>query len=264
MNVIQNDVKRFATMMFMLFVTLLLFTQSLVGQTNIAYKNATEAIRTAQNSKQYLFLLCYDEKGESLTAMENTVIAYRKKASEKTIFYKARTTDEKEKDIIEKYGITRAPLPIVLVFAPNGAITGGFPKEASIDGLKSSIVSNVVMDILKTVQEGKIALVLLQNSKTKFNNESLKAAEEFSNDSRLKGFVNIIKADPGNPKNSDFLNSSQLSKDISEATVVFIVPPRSIAGVYKGKITKDTLMAALASCGSGCGSGGCSPGVVNK
>lgn len=254
-------VKRISKMMISLSAALLL-SQSLIGQTSTAYKNAAEAIQTAQNKKQYLFVLFYDTKGESVKAMESVVDTFRNKASKNALFYEAQTTDDKEKDTIAKYGLNQAPLPLLLVFAPNGAITGGFPKEISIDSLKKSIVPDLVMDILKTVQEGKIALVLLQNNKTKFNKESLKASEEFANDPQLKGYVNIIKADPGDTKNSDFINRSKLSKDISEATVVFVVPPGSIAGVYKGKITKDTLMTALASCSSGgCGSGGggCGP-----
>lgn len=240
----------------------LIYSQSLMGQT-ATFKNAAEAIQTAQNNKQYLFLLCYDKKGESLKAMETTVNDFRSKTSASTLLYKALTTDEKEKGTIAKYGINRAPLPLVLVIAPNGAITGGFPKEVSLAALNKSIVPNVVMDALKSVQAGKIALVLLQNSKTKFNSESLKAAEEFSNDAQVKGYVDIIKADPSNPKNSDFVRSAQISKDSTEAAVVFIIPPGSIAGVYKGKITKDTLLAALSACssGGGCGpsSGGCGP-----
>jgi len=257
MNRIRFIVKRLDKMIIALCATLLLFSQSLIGQTTVAYKNSAEAIQTAQNNKQYLFLLFYDTKGESLKAMESTVNDFRNKTSEDTLFYKALTTDEKENDTIAKYGINRAPLPVLLIFAPNGAITGGFPKEVSMDLLKKCIVDNLIMDVLKTVQAEKIALVLLQNSKTKFNNESSKAAEEFSNDSKLKGYVDIIKADPSDPKNSDFLNSSKLSKDITEATVVFIVPPGSIRGVYKGKITKDTLMVALSACSSGSGSGCC-------
>jgi len=249
--------KRIDGMVIALCATLLFLSQGLIGQTTVAYNNSGEAIVAAQNNKQYLFVLFYDTKGESLTAMESSVNDFKNKSSEKILFYKARTTDDKEQDVIKVYGINRAPLPLLLVFAPNGAVTGGFPKEVSMDSLEKSIVPTVVMNALKTVQDGKIALVLLQNIKTKFNNESSKAAEEFAGDSTMKGYVDIIKADPSDPKNSDFLSSSKLSKDITEATVVFIVPPGSIAGVYKGKITKDTLVTAFSKCSSGSGSGCC-------
>jgi hypothetical protein len=74
--------------------------------------------------------------------MESVINDFRSKTSEKSLFYKARTTDEKEKDTIAKYGIDRASLPILLVFAPNGAVTGGFPGKVRVDELKRSIVTD--------------------------------------------------------------------------------------------------------------------------
>lgn len=256
--------KKFRTAITVLTVStvfFLFFLQSLFPEPILSLKTSAEAISTAQSNEQYLFLMFYENKGDAAKTMEKVVNSFKGKAADKILFHKTLTTDDKEKDIIVKYGINRAPLPVILVFAPNGAITGGFAQKVTEKELKGSIVSDLVMEILKTVQERKIALVLLQNSKTEFNKESLKAAQEFSDDSRLKGFVNIIKADPDNSKNNTFIENLQLKEKISEAITVFIVPPSTIAGVFKGKITKDTLLAALASCSSsGCGgSQGCAP-----
>jgi len=256
MNIIRFVFKRLDRMVIALCVTLLL-SQILSGQTTVGYNSSGYAIAAAQNNKQYLFLLFYDKKGETLKVMESNINDFMNKSSEKILLYKALTTDDKEQDVVKVYGINRAPLPVLLVLAPNGAVTGGFPQKVSMDSLEKSIVPTVVMNSLKTVQAGKIALVLLQNAKTKFNNESSKAAKEFADDSTVKGYVDIIKADPSDPKNSDFISSVKLSKDITEAAVVFIIPPGSIAGVYSGKITKDTLAAALKKCSSGSGSGCC-------
>jgi len=235
------------------------FSPNLFAQSHITPKTAADAIKTAQNNGQYLFLLFYETKEDSVKVMENTVKDFKSKTSEKISFHRARTTDYNEKDIIAKYGIDRAPLPVLLVFAPNGAMTGGFVQKVTEKELKGSIVSDLVMSISKTVQEKKIALVLLQNNRTKFNKESLIAAQEFSNDSKLKGFVDIIKADPDDSKNNSFISSLKLNEKISEAIVVFIVPPGTIAGVFKGNISKDTLMSALSSCSSGSDNKGCCP-----
>jgi len=239
-------------------VALFMFSQSMIVQA-AAFKSAAEAILAAQNNKQYLFVLFYKQNDTPLKAMENTANEFKSGSTENIVIYKAKATDDKEKDAVGKYGIDRAPLPVLLVFAPNGVVSGGFSKKVSTEELKGSIVSNLVMDILKTVQQRKIALVVLQNGKTKFNKESSKAAQDFAGDAKLKGMVDIIKADPSDPKNSEFLSNSKLSKDMPESTVVFIIPPGSIAGVYPGNINKATLLAALSSCSSGgCGSGGCS------
>jgi hypothetical protein len=221
-------------------------------------KSAQEAIEAAKKQNQYLFLLFYDQKNDSLKAMETVVKTFINKSPQKIITYKALTTDNKEADIVAKYGINRAPLPVVLTFAPNGAITGGFPQKVDESQLKQCFVADITMRILKTLQEQKIALIMLQNEKTTFNQESTAAANDFANDSRVKGYVDLMKIDPDDPKNKDFLNQCKLNWQNKEATIVLIVPPNKLGGIYPGKTTKDALIQGLTACSSGgCGSGGC-------
>jgi len=203
MNKMRLFIKKINKMLLTLSIALLfLFTQSSIGQTSVAYKNAEEAMQAAQKNKQYLILLFYDKKAETLNAMETTVNEFLKTISEKPLFYQVQTTDDKEKETIRKYGISRVPLPLLLVFAPNGAITGGFPEQVKTQELKKCFsVNELDMKIMKPLQEKKIVLVLLQNKKTKFNQESDKVATDFQNDSRLKGYVEIVRADPDNSKN---------------------------------------------------------------
>jgi len=237
--------------------SIVLMSQNLLIQTAFAEtkadpKTAEEAIALARNSRQYLFILFYDKEDDMLKKMEDTIRTFRSKSSSKVLTYMASTLSDKESAVILKYGVNRAPLPLLLVFARNGAITGGFPQKVTTEQLtKSCSVPELVMSILRPLQEGKIALVSLQNNKTKFNQESDKAVHDFTSDEKLKPFVEVIKADPDDKKNADFLTQCKLDKTISEATVVFIIPPGSVVGVYPGKITKDTLMAALSSCKSG-------------
>jgi hypothetical protein len=232
-----------------------LLVQSAYAETKTDPKTAAEAIALARNSRQYLFILFYDKEDDMLKAIENTIKTFRSKSSSKVLTYRASTVGDKESDVVLKYGVNRSPLPLLLVFAPNGAITGGFNQKVTTEQLTQSCsVPELVMNILRPLQEGKIALVSLQNNKTKFNQESDKAVYDFSSDEKLKPFVEVIKADPDDKKNADFLTQCKLDKTISESTVVFLIPPGSVVGVYPGKITKDTLMAALSSCqtGSGC------------
>lgn len=222
--------------------------------------NAEKAIELAKNSNRYLLLLFYNGEDKSFELMDKEIDNFINNSSNSILKYKVLTTEGKENSVIKKFGVDRAPLPVVLVLAPNGAITGGFPESVTNQQLEKSIVSELTMKILKPLQEQKIVLVSLQNKKTKFNRESTNALNDFSSDSRLRGSVDIIKEDPDNTEIKDFLKQCKLEKKITEATIVFLVPPGSIAGVFTGKITKDTLIAALSKCGSGgCGTAPCGP-----
>ncbi|HEX3046330.1 MAG TPA: hypothetical protein VHY08_16350 [Bacillota bacterium] len=229
------------------------------AQANPSYlKSAQVAIDTAKNQRQYLFILFYNQKDDAFRAMDTAIQNFLKKTPQRIITYTALTTDNKEANIVTKYGIGQVQLPAVLVFAPNGAITGGYPQKVTEDQLKKCLVAEITMKILKTLQEQKIALVMLQNGKTKFNQESTAAANDFANDSSVKGWVDLIKIDPDDSKNKEFLDSCNLNFQKKEATLVLLVPPNKIGGIYPGKTTKAAIMQGLSACSSGsCGAGGC-------
>jgi len=117
------------------------------------------------------------------------------------------------------------------------------------------------MDVLKSVQQQKMAVVLLQNSKTKFNTEASKTANDLAYDKRLIGSVEVIKADPADPKNRDFLANAKIASAVATATIVLIAPPGVVAGVFPGNTTKNSIMSSLSAASSGACSGGqCGPG----
>ena len=128
---------------------------------------------------------------------------------------------------------------MVLIIAPNGAITGGFPKAITADQLKQSVsVSDLMLKTIKSLQEQKVALVALQNSSTKFNTESWAGVNEFASDANYKNLVVAIKADPSAAGSLEFIKQCQLIVPLSEATVVVLLPPGKIGKVLTGKLTK--------------------------
>ena len=273
--IVKNNFKVVMTGVILSMVLFRFSIQILAAQANAVPKTAAEAISLAQNNGQYLFLLFYDNRAKLyydnseklFNEMKIVVDDFRKKSSEKILFYKVLVTDDKEKDTVSKYEIKSSRLPQLLTFAPTGAATGVFPKRVTIQNLTQSIVSKLAMNILKSIQEDKIALVLLQNSSTKFNSESSKAAQELADDSNFKGKVDIIKADPMNNMAKDFLAQINIKKPVSESTIILIVSPGSVVGVYSGIITKERIIGALTSgtsydagsgsaCVTGTGSGG--------
>lgn len=217
---------------------------------------ATQALSEASVAGQFLFLTFYKAKNASLTS---TVTAFKKSSPKKIAVFDAAIDNPANNDIATKYGINAGQLPLLLVVAPNGVVTGGFPATVTAEQLKQSMsVSDLMLKVLKPLQEQKVALVALQNASTKFSAESWAGVNEFVNDPQYSKFVAALKVDPLATGGSDFIKQCQLVSPISEATVVILMPPGRIGKVLTGKLTKADVLKALGSCATGCAPGACS------
>ena len=237
--------------------------QYVLAQSEEAPKTAKEAMKISHDTKQYLFLLFYDKKDALYDQMKAAIISVMAQADQGISIYEAAKSSGKDADMIAKYKIDRAPMPLLMVIGPNGAVLGGFPKSVTVDKLAKSLAPPLTMEVLKSIQGQKMAVVLLQNSKTKFNAESSKTATDLEYDKRLIGSINIIKADPADPKNRDFLANAKIASATATATIVLIAPPGIVAGVFPGNTTKNSIMSSLSSSGGACGGGTCGPGACS-
>jgi len=222
--------------------------------------DAKSAMKEASAAGQYLCLIFYEAQDASLTGLSSSITAFKKTSTKKITIYKAKMSNPANKEIADKYGVPAADLPLLLIFAPNGAITGGFPKTITADQLKqSTTVSELMLNIIKSFQEQKVVLVALQNQSTKFNAESWQGVNDFANDANNKNLVAAIKADPSASGSQEFVKQCQLVAPMTEATVVILLPPGKIAKVLNGKVTKADILKSLQACSAGsCKPGSCS------
>lgn len=217
--------------------------------------NGKSAIEEAAKAGQFLFLTFFETKDASYTVISSSIAAFKKASSKKVALFDAKVSDPANKEIVTKYGIQTQKLPLLLIIAPNGVVTGGYPANVTQDQLKQSVsISDLMLKVLKPLQEQKVALVALQNSSTKSNAESWAGVTAFANDSNYKNLVEAIKADPSATGSQDFIKQCQLLSPITEATVVVLLPPGKIGKVLTGKLTKTDILKSLQSCtaGSGC------------
>jgi hypothetical protein len=224
----------------------------------ITPKTTQEALKASQEAGEFLVVIFYDQKNDLFKTMDQAVAKFMKETKEKIRVFHASVKYKAESEIVAKYQINKAKLPLALVFAPNGAITGGFEQKVTAEQLKKTLVSELVAKIIKAVRERKVVVVALENSKTKFNAEASRVADEFANDPQLKGKVEIIQGNPDEAKNQDFLAQCEVKKPVTNATLVLLAPPSgAIMGTFTGdSVTKADLIQALTPPSSGCCPGG--------
>jgi hypothetical protein len=237
-------------------------------QASTAPLDAGAALRTATEQKKYLFLAFYRPGDSGNDELMKTFGEAEKTLSERATFYRANMQEEKERRMVEAYQVTRAPLPLTLVFASNGAFVNAFRgKTATLSEMTASFLSPKFAEAVKALQDRKIVLLCLQGKDTQHNAESLAAAQATSQAKESNGMITLVQVAPEDNESKDLLGQLKVDAKLKEATLFVLVPPSNLAGKIEGATTKEVVWQAVvkgvSSCGpSGCGPSGCGPSAA--
>lgn len=222
------------------------------------------AMEKAAKADKYLFAFFAKEENEATKEMRGVFQAAMEKVADRADSVEINVNDASERTVVEKYGVDRAPMPLVLAVAPNGAITGGFPTSFKEQQLLDAFASPCSEKCLKQLQDGKLVFLCVQNAKSEFKDEALQAIRDFKSDPRYADATEVVMLDPTDRAEAKFLADFQVSPSVAAAVTVFLAPPGMAIGIFEGPVGKDqlieTLQKASSACGpSGCGPSGCSP-----
>lgn len=219
------------------------------------------AIEKAASAKKYLFALFWKDRDEQTAALMKVFEAAMAKVADRADSVLVGIANPSEKPIVEKFGLDRAPMPLVLVLAPNGAITGGFPKKFEEKDLLAAFASPATEKCMKALQENNLVFLCIQNASTKSNEAVLKGIREFQADSQYREVTETILLDPSDSLEASLLGDLKIDPKTPDAVCVFLAPPGGVIAEFTGETKKEDLVAALKKASSACGPGGtCGPG----
>jgi hypothetical protein len=217
------------------------------------------ALRDASDSGKYLFAFFFKAEDEQTLAARKVFDQTMEKLTDRAQWVAVNISDVPEKAIVDKFDLDRAPMPLVLVLAPNGAITGGFPAKFDEQQLLEAFASSATEKCVKSLQEGKLVLVCIQNETTKSNAVAMKGVNDFKADDRFAHATTIITVNPTDKKETRLLADLQVPSETTEAATVFLAPPGRPLAKYEGATSKELLVDTLSKANTGCGPNGCGP-----
>jgi hypothetical protein len=226
----------------------------------------TAAIQRAAAAGKYLFVFFWRERSQQTDAMWGVFQTATSKFAERADAVAISVSDPAEQSMVAKYGVDRAPLPLVLALAPNGAITKGIPGRFTEAQLSQAFVSAGTAGCLKALQARKLVLLCVQRPSPQFRQISLQqGVADFAADARFAGATEIVAVDPADPAEASFLQDLQVDPRTGGQTTVLLAPPGSVVAKFTGPVAKEQLVAKLQEaqsnpCAGGkCGPGGCGP-----
>jgi hypothetical protein len=223
------------------------------------------ALELAQRSDRYLYVFLSKSEDQPTASMRKVFRKYVEGIKDRADAVEISVTAASERSFIDQYGLSRAPMPLALAFAPNGVATGGFHTNFTADDLAGGMVSPIAAECMKSLQDGQLVLLCVQNDKTTNNDAARAGADAFASDPNYRGAARLLDLDPANPAESSFLKDLEVSPETSTAVTVLLAPPGSPIAKFEGATTKAAFVEAVSkassSCcpGGSCGPGGCQP-----
>jgi len=216
---------------------------------------AQAAIDRAAKANKYVFLFFWKDKSPQTNEAWGMLEPAVSKMADVAVFVSIRITNPAEKRLIDEYGVTRAPMPLVLAVAPNGAVTKAFTKTFDEKQLRTAFVSPCTQRCLKALQSRKLVLVcVVDHANPQDKVATFKGVEDFKADKKCGAVTEVVLINVRDAKEAAFLKELEVGKASAPLTI-FLAPPGAMIGKFSNEATKEVLLAKLAAAQSGCGAG---------
>ena len=209
-------------------------------------QQATPARRTTQqvldqNAEQdrYTFIVFHKGNTAAAQAMTKAVKQGLSKQTHDSTIALSLVSSPAEKPLVDKLGVSRAPMPLCVAIAPNGAVTSLFMKTPTSKEVAGAFVTPTMTRCMKAMQDGKIVLVCVQDGPE--TPEPL-AVQDFQADPEFTDRVATVTLDPTDPAETEFLQQLEMDAENKNAIATIILAP---PGVLVGKYTAQTMQAEM-------------------
>ena len=224
-----------------------------------------QALDRAAAARKFAFVFFWKEKNPQTDRAWGVLQAAAGKMSDWADVVAVQNSDPAEKPLVDRFGTSRAPMPLVLAVAPCGAVTKAFTSAFDESKLRTALVSPGTQLCLKALQDRKLALLCVVGQAGPDGAEIPAAAQEFKADQRFGASSEIILISAGDEGEAGFLRELRVDTRAPAPFTVLVAPPGSVIGQFDVRATKDQMLAKLAAaqsnpCAGGkCGPGGCGP-----
>ncbi len=206
-------------------------------------ENGTKSIFTA--------VLFYDKTDSAAyQSMDSTAKQFAKDNSRRVVLREVAADSAGAASLVEKYRLLRAPMPLLLVFAPNGAITRGYAQKVELAKLQTSLVGPVEQKLIKYMQQRKPVVIRIPSKTPQENADFNTVITDFE---KLRGFkpevLEVIALSKDDKKLEEKYGLSLYS---GKAQTVVLTTAGTVAGSFSGKVSAEDISEALKNAGSSC------------
>jgi hypothetical protein len=222
---------------------------------------AQQAVAQAASQGKFSFIVFYRDDNDLTRAMAQVVTAKATQRPDFAVATFVQITNPAEQAIVKQFDVSRAPMPMTLVTAPNGAITGVFPQRVTDQQLAETFVTPAMSHCMKSMQQGKVVFLCVQTTQQFLVPQGV---AEFLADPQFKDRANVVPVQATDPAEAQLLSELELGAQPGQANTVFFAPPGVLVGKFGLVSTKAEIAAALHKAGKCCDDPHCKHGHAAK
>jgi hypothetical protein len=224
------------------------------------------AIQRAAAANKYVFIFFWNVQNQQTDKAWTVLQSVVNKMADQADVVSIQTTNSTEKTVVDRYGVSRAPIPLVMAVAPCGAITKAFTGAFDEKKLQAAFVSPCTQQCLKALQDRKLVLVCVSDQTSQPEGATLpQGVRDFKADKQYGPVSEIVLLNAREQSESAFMKELGVEANSAVPVTVLLAPPGSTIGKFDAKASKQQIIAKLVSaqsnpCAGGkCGPNGCGP-----
>ncbi|UUO06515.1 hypothetical protein M4951_24625 [Blastopirellula sp. J2-11] len=207
-------------------------------------------LQQSQQAGKFTFVLFYRDNAAQTQQMLNVVNQTLAARSEQVTIATANVMSPAGQAMAEKFRVSRAPMPMTVAVAPNGAVTGLFSRQVSKAGLDAAIVPPVMMECMKQLQDQKLVFVCLTRSEQASVPTGVRTMQL---DPLFKDRIALIGLNVEDAAETKLMQQLKVSADqVQGPYAALIAPPGVLVGHFNSASTADQIAAAIHKAGKCC------------
>ena len=215
---------------------------------------AQATLEQASKEGKTTFLMFFKQQDAASNAMAATLKEGLTDKTDRAVVAYVQITNPAEQALVTKYDVARAPMPMIVALAPNGAMTGMFSQRVTAEKLDDAFVTPTMMFVMKNLQENKLVLVTVQGSAKA---PAPVAIKDFQSDPHFKDRIVTIGMTAGDQQEGKFVGQMKIDPNSKATHTVLLAPPGVMVGKFDAVASKDEIAAALAKAGKCCDDPNC-------
>ncbi|MBI2968282.1 MAG: hypothetical protein HYY40_10795 [Bacteroidetes bacterium] len=219
-----------------------------------AFASVQTDIETANKAGKVVFLTV-TETGNPDNVAAKKLAAEAQKLYPKSAVIEMNRADKVNENLVTKYRLAGAPVPLILVVASNGVVAGGANfKQTTAENLVAMIPSLKKADVLKAINDGKSVFIVVSKKSMKKKDVLSKCEVACA---EMKDNAKIVEVDFDDATEKNFLNELKITA-IGDTPQTFVINSQGqIAGSFSDVTDSKTLVATATKKPAG---GCCPPG----